>query len=566
MRGALIAGATAVGLFAAACGESQRGANGGRGRVGIDGMSGATSTSGTSGTSGANPSGAGGTRGGTGNTTGGMNAMGGGSNTGAAGASTGGRDAAGSSGMPGGGAFAMAGSTSSAGNAGTGVNAGGAGAPSCFVGGESATSAVVVLDQPKQTMVGFGVSNRSSPPMTDAEAEQLFSPTDGLGLSILRVGMVSNGSLDNAGSMTDLQTAKAHGATTFIATVFSAYATCKSNHSENDGGYLEAGDCYDAWATRIAAFPAFVKSSADVDLYAMSPQNEPDFASCGTAKPCIGSFASMLYTADELVAFIKVLRPKLRDASPNVKLMGPETVEWLHLWTSKTHPDAKDPLKGMGYDYGHALYADPTAWDAVDILATHQYDTLAAEPWPGDVPQTKDLWMTEVAGLKWWPEEGPSADIANGIVVAGWIHDAIVNGPASAWLYYNRIAEFIDDNEGLLLKDGTITKRFYTLGNFSKFVRPGSVRVNVAGTIPKDVLLTAYKAPDGKLVIVAINPGSAPVTVPITIACGSAPAAFVPHVTSESDNLSSQIEVLVGGQSFTASLAPSSVTTLVSAP
>lgn len=559
-------GATLVGLFAAACGESQQGASGGRGRAATSGMSGALGTSGTSGVTGAISSGAGGMSGGTGNAMGGMNATGGGSTAGAAGASTGGREAAGSAGMPVGGASAAAGSTSSAGNAGTVANAGGAGAPSCFVGGGTANSAVVVLDQPKQTMVGFGVGNRGSQPLTDAEAKQLFSPTSGLGLTILRVAMGSTGYLDNSNTVTDFAKAKENGATTFIATVFSAYAMCKSNKNENDGGHLELGDCYDAWATRIAAFPALVKSDTGIDLYAMSPQNEPDFASCGTEKPCIGDFPSMLYTADEFVNFIKVLRPKLRDASPSVKLMGPETVEWLHLWTNETQPDATDPLMGTGYDYGHALYQDPTAWDAVDILATHQYDTFAAEPWPSDVPQTKELWMTEVAGVKWWPEEGPSVDIANGIVVAGWIHDAIVNGPASAWLYYNRIANFLDDNEGLILKDGTVAKRFYTVGNFSRFVRPGYVRVNIFGTVPSDVLLTAYQGSDGALVVVAINKGSESVTVPITIACGSAPATVTPYVTSASDNLAEKTPLPVSGGSFMASLPASSVTTFVGPP
>ena len=41
---------------------------------------------------------------------------------------------------------------------------------------------------------------------------------------------------------------------------------------------------------------------------------------------------------------------------------------------------------GGGYDYGHALYSDQTAWGLLDIMGVHQYDTQVAEPWPADIP------------------------------------------------------------------------------------------------------------------------------------------------------------------------------------
>src|SRR5437762_2822574 len=85
-----------------------------------------------------------------------------------------------------------------------------------------------------------------------------------------------------------------------------------------------------------------------------------------------------------------------------------------------------------------------------------------------------------MSGVKWWPEQGPSSDINNGIAVAGWIHSALVVGDASAWVYwwYQPLSTTTNDNEGLILQNGTDTKRRYTLGNYSKFVRPGFVRVD----------------------------------------------------------------------------------------
>jgi hypothetical protein len=273
----------------------------------------------------------------------------------------------------------------------------------------------------------------------------------------------------------------------------------------------------------------------------------------------------MLYTAKEMVNFIKMLGPKLHALNPPVKLLAPEPSEWLHLWsnasatgsTVSSHPNSSDPLKcgcfsndptttgcssnctqGNGYDYGHWLAMDTTAWGLID---------------------------TEVSGVLYWPEAGPSSDINNGIAVAGWIHSALVVGEASGWLYWWYQASGSDDNEGLLLKSSTnLTKRCYTLGNYSKFVRPGYVMVSVTGNSNTSLLLSAFTGTDGTVVVVAVNKGSAAATVPITIAGGTAPASCTPYVTSSSaNNIAAGTAVPVSGGSFTASLAGTTVTTFV---
>ena len=349
----------------------------------------------------------------------------------------------------------------------------------------------------------------------------------------------------------DIKKAKARGVATFIASVYSAPTSCK-----DVSGHL-LSTCYDSWASTMAAFPDKVKQNTGADLYAMAAQNEPDYAPSGDGN-------TMLYTAEEMVAFIKVLGPKLRALSPQVLVIAPEATEWGRLWTNQSASGASDPLDGR-YDYGHALAKDLDAWGQVDIVGTQLYDTQVAVPWPSDVLERKPVWMTEVCGVKGWPEAGPSSDINNGVAVAGWIHDAIANGGASAWLWFWYKAGSTDDNEGLLLKSGTDTKRHYTLGNYSKFIRPGYTRVDISGSMPADVLLSAYKAggTNSTVVVVAINKGSATVNVPISVSGGTAPASLTPWVTSASDNLQSGTAVTVSGGSFTATLASMTVTTFV---
>ncbi|HVT07193.1 MAG TPA: hypothetical protein VHO67_07035, partial [Polyangia bacterium] len=470
------------------------------------------------------------------------------------------------------------GSAGRGGSAGAGSgNAGATGTGGGAVGGSSGVT--VQLDQKRQTIEGFGLNTALGGGSFNWDNLFGTSGADAIGLSIVRVGMNSDGSLSG-----DVSGAKSHN-TKIIGSVWTAPASWKDNNNESKGGHLMQSH-YDDFATRIATF------AKNQGLYAMSAANEPDFASCGSTigPPCNGDYVTMVYTANEMVSFVKVLGPKLK--ANGVKLMAPEPSEWIHLWsntsatgsTIASHPNSSDPLgcgcfgnsptttgcaakcaTGEGYDYGHFLAKDPTAWAAVDIIATHEYDTQKAEPWPADVDggkRSKEVWETEVSGVMYWPEQGPSSDINNGIVVAGWIHSALVVGEASAWLYW-WYKPTGNDNEGIVLSSGGITKRYYTIGNFSKFVRPNYVMVDVTGNTNANVLLSAFSGTDAT-VIVAINKSTSSLTMPITIAGGTvAPASCTPYVTSSSDNLKAGTPVTVTGGAFTASLGGTTVTTFV---
>ena len=62
-----------------------------------------------------------------------------------------------------------------------------------------------------------------------------------------------------------------------------------------------------------------------------------------------------------------------------------------------------------------------------------------------------------------------------------------------------------------MVKDNMVrdSKLMWTLGNFSRFVRPGAVRLEVDGSMSSDgLMLSAYRNTDGTLAIVAINYGT----------------------------------------------------------
>jgi glucuronoarabinoxylan endo-1,4-beta-xylanase len=441
----------------------------------------------------------------------------------------------------------------------------------------------VELDKTRQPIQGFGI-NTALMPSGSLPYNDLFGTTgpNAIGLSILRIGMQSNGSLTGQG----ISEARALGAK-IIGSTWSPPASCKSNGSTQNGGHL-LETCFDSWSTTIANF------AEQQNLYAMSIANESDFASCPGVPVCTVAYDTTVFTAKEMVAWVKVAGAKLK--AKNIKVIAPEASEWIHVWSNASatgslvasHPHSSDPLdcgcysntpteegcaatclEGNGYDYGHWLWKDPAAWAAFDILGVHEYDSQIAYPWPADVNggvRDKEVWQTEMSGVRHWPEEGPSIDINNGVAVAGWIHSAMTVGEASAWLYWWYEAYYENDNEGLALTQGssTIAKRYFTMGNYSKFVRPGYVAVTLSGNDNADVQLSAYKSADSAtVVIVAINKGSAAASPKIGFAGGTAPASCTPHVTSAMDNLVAKTAVAVADGALTASLASKTVTTYV---
>jgi glucuronoarabinoxylan endo-1,4-beta-xylanase len=551
-------------------GGSSATGKGGSESSGAAGTTGAAGSPTTSGKGGSTSSGVGGSGGmpastGEGGTTG---------NAGSTGTGKGGSTGTGQAGKGGSGTGTAGSGSGDAGTTGTGGGA---------AGGSTGSGVTVSLDKTHQKIQGFGINDNWGQQFSSSDADLLFNTSGtGIGLTILRTGMSDGGAFYNTFESSNISALKSRAGTDakVIGSVWSPPANCKDNNNVNDGGHVKTS-CYDSWSTTIANF------AGSNGFYAMSIGNEPDFASCGSADPCNGNYPTTLFTANEMVAWVKAAGPKLQ--AKGVKVITPEASEWLHTWSNvSAGPDvagkeSSDPLKcgcfpdkntnscaaacgtGSGYDYGHYLAKDTTAWAAFDILGVHQYDSQVAMPWPADVnggKPNKEVWQTEMSGVKWWPEQGPSSDIANGIAVAGWIHSALVDGEASAWLYWWYKAYNTDDNEGLLLKNGNDTRRHWTYGNFSKFVRPGYTRVEVAGA-PSGVLISAFKGADGTVAIVAINKNASAVSVPITIAGGTAPASLTPNVTSTSDNLKAGTAVTVSGGSFTAMLAASTVTTFV---
>ncbi len=400
----------------------------------------------------------------------------------------------------------------------------------------AAASVTVDWNVRHQIIDGFGASDAFvNVALSDAQADLFFSTTNGIGLSFLRMGIANDGAL-NGGAFSDAAKATARGARVWAA-AWTAPAAWKDNGTTSNGGHLctapAQGLCSashaDDWATRLAGFAATLKQNAGVDLYALSVQNEPDF---------VAPYDSMIVTDSEFVSFVNALAPKLATLAPRPKLMVGEHSNWSHLWSMTA-----------------AIEANPSALAATDVYGTHQYYGVSA--YQG--PRPKPLWQTEMSSF-----EGFDASIGNGVTVAKWIHDALTLGNVNVWHYWWLQNPYNEDNEGLIGHPGAPTaptKRLYSVGNYSRFIRPGWTRIDVAGANP-NVFSSAYTSPsNASFAIVVVN--NSGVDQPFVASLVHARSASVtPWVTSASLDLAPQAPIAVSAGQFTTTV-PFGVTTFV---
>jgi glucuronoarabinoxylan endo-1,4-beta-xylanase len=385
-----------------------------------------------------------------------------------------------------------------------------------------------------QVVDGFGEADVWQGSSSTAMQTLLFDPVNGIGLTLLRVGIDGTSGQPNimgpAGYADGQACMKFAGKDCKVwAAPWSPPANMKDNGNVNNGGHLLTTD-YTAWANILAAFPAFYKKNGGVDLYAVSAQNEPDFTA---------TYQSSLFTASQMVAWIDVLGPALAALNPPVKVLAAEPDNWGNLWG--------------GDGYGPAILADSAASSYVGPIATHDYGGTSAGTYARPAPpssNTHHVWETECTP----GDTGP-------ITIATMIYSAFTTGGANAWHYWWTQAFVPNVNSP--------PPQVYALGNFSKFVRPGYLRAQVTGA-PKasasaPLVVAFTNASDGTVVVVVVNGGAAQ-QASFFVAGTNWPSSVTPYVTTTTSKLAAGTPISLSAGRFAASLGAQSVTTFVGKP
>lgn len=380
-----------------------------------------------------------------------------------------------------------------------------------------------------QTIAGFGGANQmwgsQFPNAADMKKAYGMEPGD-LGLSIFRIRIASNP--DEWSLIVNVaKEAQKYGAK-ILASPWSPPPALKSNNSDV-GGYLPEEN-YFAFVNHINDFIEFMVSRG-VDIYAISIQNEPDIKV---------TYESCDWTAPAMRDFIKNYGHLIE----GTKIAAPESFNF-------------------NQNFTNVLLSDDDAAKNLDIVAGHIYGSgLAAFPLAEQ--KGKEVWMTEYLmnqnATSQWATLPAETIWDETLQMASTVHSAMINNwNAYIWWYIKRYYSFIGDGEQGTTS-GEILKRGYAFSHFSKFIRPGDVRIG-AELEKSDALVTAYRG-DGRTIIVLINPSANPVANISVPAGASSTSAKVYTTTSLKNREESEKPIESDGQ-ILVNLLGKSITTIV---
>ena len=287
---------------------------------------------------------------------------------------------------------------------------------------------------------------------------------------------------------------------------------------------------YQAWAD-VLANTANTMKSAGTPLYAISSGNEADL---GWTK----------YDTRALANWVgKYLGPTMAEKAPDTKVMGIETCNW------------------YGFsNYYKVFKADADAWKYSAILATHLYGGTPTV-YPDIQAAGKEFWQTEIYDTDTRTED---PGMGSALRVCKLITDALTIANMNAWHFW-WIKPCSGCNNGALWAESTRqpTKRLWIMGNWSRYVRPGFIRIDATEKPANGVTVTVFRDTlSTRVVIVAVNSNTNSTSQEFSIP-GTSPEKLLPCITDPTRDLVEQSTQMLSSTSFTYSLPAQSVTSLV---
>lgn len=255
------------------------------------------------------------------------------------------------------------------------------------------------------------------------------------------------------------------------------------------GSLIDTPDNLTQFGRYVAAFVKGFEQAYGVPLYALSIQNELAFRE---------PYSSALYSPALYVKAIKVVAYHFRKHGITTKLIGPEDVgvgaesdpnilarQMSYIKAIRADREAREAIYGWaihGYaNDGVNSYRSPAMWS--------QYLHGRSGPgasWIGIKADRKPNWMTETSGEQHtW----------NGAMkLALSVQDALVFGNASAWVYWGISSSTTNWYDPMSLTAATdhTAMKYTALKHFSRYVRPGAVRLGATPSDPDSVYVSAF--------------------------------------------------------------------------
>lgn len=301
-----------------------------------------------------------------------------------------------------------------------------------------------------------------------------------------------------------------------LSSPWTASPWMKDNNAWTGGKLLP--EYYDTWALFFSKYITAYKKEG-IDVWGLTVENEP----LGNGN----NWESMHFTPEEMVEFVsKHMGPKLEADGHDVKILGyDQNRDELGEWADIMYKDEESAK----YFDGMAIHWYASTYDYMPEVLNYTHEKAPTKMLiqteacaDAEVPHWQDdkwYWTKEATdwGWDWAPEEQkhlhpkyvPVYRYARDIIgcmnhhVQGWIDWNMVldrqGGPnwAKNWC----LAPVIVDPE----KDEVyFTPLYHTMAHFSKYIRPGAVRIGFEIS-DQDLMMTAAQNPDGSIALVILN-------------------------------------------------------------
>jgi glucuronoarabinoxylan endo-1,4-beta-xylanase len=366
--------------------------------------------------------------------------------------------------------------------------------------------ATIDVAKVKQVIDGFGASTAWHGQLSVAEADAAFKNDNSnqMGLSILRVRIDPNSSWND--EKQNAVKAKTRGAM-ILASPWTPPASMKTNNNLI-GGELKPA----SYADYAAFLKKFCTNMGNVDV--VSLQNEPNIQ--------VG-YESCTWSPTQLLEFCKTNAPAI-----GTPLMMPEAFNF-------------------DWKYSDPVLNDSTANSHIKYIGGHIYGTRPYN-YANAINKGKKIWMTE---HYYNPD-----NIDTCLIMAKEIADCLYfNQNAYVWWYLRQ------PGCNLMEKGGKIKRKGYTMGQFSKFVRPGYFRIDATYQPKTGVFIVAFKGNDQNVVVV-INQNKTAKSQTFTFKNDTI-FSVKKYVTTTIKNINDEGTLACTSNSFTDNLESQSINTYV---
>lgn len=380
-----------------------------------------------------------------------------------------------------------------------------------------------------------------------------------------------------AGQRWFLQAAKSRGVEKFLAFTLTPPVQMTINgkafSSQNENMNIKPGMLTN-YADFLVETIDNLQRNEGVTFDYLSPINEPQWNWTAGSNGQAGQEGTPA-TNQEMFDFTKLLSDKLKSKSLKTEIVLGEAGSINYLYENVNPENRDDQINAF---FGATSTNISQLPNVRKTISGHSYFSV----WPvsDQISHREKLnnRVKQMGNLKYWQteycilEQPGAAEIPGGsgnqrdlgiktaLFVARIIHNDIAVANASSWQWWTALTR-ADYKDGLIYLDdgsnnGSISsgdyckndgyfresKLLWALGNYSLFVRPGMIRLQIPNQNPvsasTDVMITAYKdVVKKKLVVVAVNYGESSRAYKLNISSTLKNKELTPYVTSETSNL-----------------------------